>query len=87
VLKTVNPPFDYAKKHSIIRSCSLSDRLPLEVIKAAVAQFGGQLREELGELMNRTSLMEGDDESINSKDFSTDSASDYEIADKSRVGQ
>jgi hypothetical protein len=53
----------------------------LKVIQAAVAQFGGQLREELGELMKRNEVLQCSDASINSKDFSADSfGSDYEIA-------
>lgn len=87
MLKNVDPPFDYTESHPIIRPCSLSKDLPLDLILAAVAQFGGQLREELGDLMKRTDLTECCDESINSKDFSTDSGSDYEIGDKNRVGQ
>lgn len=44
------------------------------------AQFGGLLREELGELMERTHILRSCDESINSKDFSTDSfGSHFEV--------
>ena len=47
----------------------LSPELSLEVMQAAIAQFGGQLREELGALMERTDILDSCDESINSRDL------------------
>jgi hypothetical protein len=67
--------------HNTIKACSLPSTLSLEVIKAAVAQFGGQLRDELGELMKRTEMLQSCDESINSKVFSSSSSlgSDFQV--------
>jgi hypothetical protein len=80
VLKNVEPSFIFTNTHSTIRACSLPPALSLDVIKAAVAQFGGQLREELGQLMTRTDLLQSCDDSINSKDFSAESfGSDVEV--------
>ena len=73
MLRKVEPPFIFTNTHNIITSCSLPSTLSLDVIKAAVAQFGGQLREELGQLMMRTDMLDSCDESINSQDFSVDS--------------
>jgi hypothetical protein len=85
VLKNVDPPFIFTDPHNTIRACSLPPYLSLPVIQAAIAQFGGQLREELGQLMNRTALLESCDDSINSKDFSAESQfgseSSHEIFD------
>jgi hypothetical protein len=86
VLKNVEPPFFFTNTHNTLRACSLPPSLSLDVIEAAIAQFGGQLREELVQLMNRTSLLESCDDSINSKDFSGESQfgseSDYEVCDQ-----
>ena len=72
MLKNVEPPFIFTNTHNTIKSCSLPSTLSFDVIKAAVAQFGGQLREE-----------HSCDESINSKDFSAESfGSDFEICAK-----
>lgn len=80
MLTNVEPPFIFTNTHNTISSCSLPSTLSLDVIKAAVAHFGGQLREELGQLMKRSSMLESYDESINSKDFSADSfGSDFEV--------
>jgi hypothetical protein len=86
VLKNVKPPFVFTNTHNTIRACSLPPSLSEGVIDAAIAQFGGQLREELVQLMQRTALLKSDDDSINSKDFSESGASqfgsDYEICDQ-----
>lgn len=83
MLKNVEPRFIFTNTHNTVRSCSLPHTLSLDVIKAAVAQFGGQLREELGQLMERTDLLQSCDESINSKDFSAESfGSDFEVCAK-----
>ena len=83
MLKNVRPPFIFTNTHNTIKSCSLPSTLSFDVIKAAVAQFGGQLREELGQLMECTDLVHSCDESINSKDFSAESfGSDFEICIK-----
>ena len=80
MLKNVEPPFIFMNAHNTIKSCSLPPTLSFNVIKAAVAQFGGQLREELGQLMACTDLVHSCDESINSKDFLAESfGSDFEI--------
>ena len=84
VLKNVEPPFIFTNTHNTIKACSLPPTLSLDVIKAAVAQFGAQLREELGELMKRTVMLQSCDESINSKDFSEESfGSDFRLGDES----
>ena len=88
MLKNVVPPFIFTNTHNTISSCSLPPTLSLDVIKAAVAQFGGQLREELGQLMKRTDVLDSCDESINSKDFSVESfGSDFEFCTKVRQPQ
>ena len=71
-------PFIFTNTHNTIKACSLPATLSLEVIKAAIAQFGGLLREELGELMEHsTDILRSCD---NSKDFSTDSfGSDFKL--------
>ena len=76
MLKTVKPQFIFTNTHNTIKACSLPAALPLDVIKAAIAQFRGQLREELGLLMKRTEPLESCDDSINSKDFSGSSDSE-----------
>ena len=73
VLGNLDPPFIFTNTHNTIKSCSLPATLSLQVIEAVIAQFGGLLRDELGELMKRTDILRSCDESINSKDFSTDS--------------
>jgi hypothetical protein len=87
VLKNVDPQFIFTNTHNIISACSLPPHLSLGVIQAAIAQFGGQLREELGQLMMRTGMQKSYDASINSKDFSAASGSDggssHEIFDQS----
>lgn len=83
MLKNVERPFIFTNTHNTIRACSLPATLPLNVIEAAIAQFGYQLREELGELMKRTDVLHSCDESINSKDFSAESfGSNFEICAK-----
>ena len=83
MLKKVKPPFIFTNTHNTIKACSLPSTLPLDVIQVAVAQFGGQLREELAQLMRRTEMLHSCDESINSKDFSAESfGSDYEVCAK-----
>ena len=72
MLKNVEPPFIFVNTHNTIKSCSLPSTLSFDVIKAAVAWFGGQLREELGQLMECTDLVHSCNESINSKDFSVE---------------
>ena len=80
MFSNLEPPFIFTNTHNTIKSCSLPSTLSLDVIKAAVAQFGGQLREELGQLMKHTDLLHSCDESINSKDFSVESfGSDFEL--------
>ena len=80
MLKNVEPPFIFTNTHNTIKSCLLPPTLSFDVIKAAVAQFRGQLREELGQLMERTGLVHSCDESTNSKDFSVESfGSDFEL--------
>ena len=85
-LRTLNlHSFSQTQHHQIMFITSY------DVIKAAVAQFGGQLREELGQLMACTDLVHSCDESINSKDFLAESfGSDFEIcmrsASRFRVG-
>jgi hypothetical protein len=73
VLKNVGPPFIFTNTHNTISACSLPSALSLEVIEAAIAQFGGQLRKELGQLMMRSDILESCDDSINSMDFSAES--------------
>ena len=73
MLKKLEPPFIFTNTHNTIKSCSLPSTLSLDVIKAAVAQFGGLLREELGQLMKHTDMLDSCDESINSQDFLVDS--------------
>ena len=73
MLENVNPSFIFTNTHNTIRPCSLPPNLPLRVIEAAIAKFGGQLREELGQLMKRTDMLLNCDESINTKDFSEES--------------
>ena len=83
MLKNVGPPFFFTATHNTISACSLPSDLSLDVIQAAIAQFGGQLREELGQLMQRTDMLQSCDDSINSKDFSAESfGSDYEVCAK-----
>jgi hypothetical protein len=78
--------FMFSNSHNIISPCSLPPTLPLDVIKAAVAQFGGQLREELAQLMMRTDMLESCDDSINSKDLSTESfGSQFMVCAEDRV--
>lgn len=80
LLGAVEPQFIFTSAHNTIKACSLSSHFSLEVIQSAIAQFGGQLREELGELMKRTQVLQTCDESINSKGFSTDSfGSDFDL--------
>ena len=69
MLRNIEPPFIFTNTHNTISACSLSPDLSLEVIQAAIAQFGGQLREELGALMKRTDILDSCDESINSRDL------------------
>lgn len=73
LLGTVEPSFIFTSAHNTIKACSLSPHFSLEVVQSAIAQFGAQLREELGELMKRTKILQSCDESINSNGFSTDS--------------
>ena len=73
MLNRLKPPFIFTDTHDIIRACSLPSSLSLDIIEDAVAQFGGQLREELGALMKRTDILQSCDDSIVSKDFSVDS--------------
>lgn len=86
MLKNIKPSFIFTNTHNTIRACSLPTALSLDVIKAAVAQFGGQLREELAQLMECTDILQSCDESINSKDFSMKSfGSDFEVCAKDQI--
>jgi hypothetical protein len=70
VLQNVEPPFIFTNTHNTISACSLPPDLSLEVMQATIAQFGGKLRDELGELLARADILESCDESIVSKDLS-----------------
>jgi hypothetical protein len=84
VLKSIEPSFIFTNTHSTISPCSLPPTLSLKVINAAVAQFGAQLREELGQLMQRTDVVQSCDDSINSQDLSVESfGSNYLISSRS----
>lgn len=44
----------------------------MDIIAAMIAKFGGQLRRELVELMDRTEILRSSNQSIGSKNFSTE---------------
>ena len=64
--------FIFTSTHNTIRPYALPSTLSLEVMEAAVAKFGAQLREELEELMERSAILDSYNNSINSQAFSTD---------------
>jgi hypothetical protein len=87
LLMNIEPPFNFTNTHNTIKACSLPPTLSLDVIEAAVARFGHQLMEELGQLMKRTEMLDSCDESINSKDFSAESfGSDFRVCLPRPVG-
>jgi hypothetical protein len=44
----------------------------MNIISTMIVKFGGQLREELVELMKRTQILRSSNQSIGSKNFSTE---------------
>lgn len=60
--------------HHKISAYALPDSLPIETIVGMISKFGGQLREELVSLKERTEITQSCSDSIGSKGLSDSSS-------------
>jgi hypothetical protein len=74
MLKLLKPQFNFTASHHKISAYALPDSLPIEIILGMISKFGGQLREELVRLKERTEVLQSYSESIGSKGLSDSSS-------------